>query len=170
MTFCNSRTLPGRACASNAARHAGEKPRLHAVFAREAMHELFGEKEHIFAAFAQRRHEHRHDVQAEVQILPEFLLLDALIEVAVGGGDDAHVHLDGARAADAFEFAFLQHAQQFGLHLRGNLADFIEQDRAAVREFKAAFAFVHRAGERAFLVTEEFALDEIFGTRRNSRG
>ncbi len=104
-----------------------------------------------------------NDVEAEEEVLAEFLALDAFFEMAVGGGDDADIHLDGAVAADAFEFALLQHAQQLGLDLRGNFADFVEQDGAVVGEFKAAFAFGDRAGERAFFVAEEFAFDEVFG-------
>ena len=32
-------------------------------------------------------------------------------EVTVGGGDDAHIDLEGLAAADTFEFTFLQYAQ-----------------------------------------------------------
>ena len=40
---------------------------------------------------------------------------DFFLQVAVGGGDDADVDFDGAVAADAFEFALLQDAEEFGL-------------------------------------------------------
>ena len=86
-----------------------------AVLAAEAAHEFLGQERHVFPAIAQRRHVNRHDVQAEKEILAEFLFLHALFEVAVGRGDDADVDLDGAVAADAFEFAFLQDAEELGL-------------------------------------------------------
>ena len=53
---------------------------------------------------------HGDDVETKVQVLPKLVFLNALLELAVGGGDDAHVDIDRAVAADALEFAFLQHA------------------------------------------------------------
>ena len=85
-----------------------------------------------------------------------------MFEIAVGGGDDADIHLDGAVAADAFEFALLQHAQQLGLDAGRNFADFIQQNGAAVGQFKAAFAFVQRAGEGAAFMAEKFAFNQVF--------
>ena len=86
------------------------------MFAGVAFDEFLGEHRHVFAPVAQGRDINRHDVEAEEQVFAEFLALDTLFEIAVGGGDDADVDLDGARAADALEFAFLEHAQEFGLH------------------------------------------------------
>ena len=88
-----------------------------------------------------------------------------MLELAVGGGDDAYIDLDGAVAADAFEFAFLQHAQQLALKRQGQLADFVEENGAAVSELESPFALVRGAGEGTFFVAEEFALDKVFGQR-----
>jgi hypothetical protein len=43
-------------------------------------------------------------------------------QVAVRSGDDPHVHLDGAVAADSLELALLKHAQQLRLKGRRDLA------------------------------------------------
>ena len=96
------------------------------------------------------------------KVLAEFLALDAFLQMAVGGGDDADVHLDGAVAADAFQFTFLKDAQQLGLDLRGDFADFVQQDGAVVGQFEPAFALGHGAGEGALFMAEKFALDEVF--------
>jgi hypothetical protein len=61
-------------------------------------------------------------------------------EVAVGGRDDAHVDLHGLVAADALELALLQHAQQLHLDGRGDLADLVEEERAAVGLLEAPLA------------------------------
>ena len=53
-------------------------------------------------------------------------------QVAVGGGDDAHVDLDGLASADRLDLALLQRAQQFDLRRERQLADFVEEQRAAV--------------------------------------
>ena len=49
-----------------------------------------------------------------------------------------------------------------GLQGQGQLADLVEEDGAAVRLFEAAHPGHHRAGEGAFLVTEQFALQQVF--------
>jgi len=131
------------------------------VFAGEALHELAGEVRDILHAVAQRRDLDGDDVEAEEQVLAEFLALDAFLEVPVGGGDDADVDLDGAVAADAFEFAFLEDAQELGLDLGRDFADFVQEDGAVVGEFEAALALGDGAGERALFVAEKFALDEV---------
>ena len=89
---------------------------------------------------AQRGDLNGNDVEAEEKVLAKFLALDAFLEAAVGGGDDAHVHFDGAIAAHAFEFPLLQDAQQLGLDLGGDFADFVQQDGAAVGQLEPAFA------------------------------
>jgi hypothetical protein len=61
-----------------------------------------------------------------------------LLEVPIGSGDHSDVHLEGLRASDAFELAFLQYAQQFGLQVQWQFADLIEEDRPLVGHFEAA--------------------------------
>ena len=60
------------------------------------------------------------------------------VEVAVGGGDEPHVHLLRARAAQPLELLLLQRPQQLGLHVERDLADLVEEQRAAVRQLEAA--------------------------------
>ena len=43
-------------------------------------------------------------------------------------------------AAHALELPLLQHAQQLHLHVRRQVADLVEEDRAAVGELETAFA------------------------------
>ena len=133
-----------------------------AVFAGEALHELTGEVRDVLHAFAQGRDVNGHHVKAEEQVLAELLALDAFLEMPVGGGDDANIHLDRAVAADAFQFAFLQDAQELGLDLRRDFADFVQKNGAVVGKLETAFAFGDGAGERAFLMAKKFAFDKIF--------
>ena len=117
----------------------------------------------VFAALAQRRQRDHDDTQAVEKIFAELLFLHRRFQVAMRGGDDAHVHRDRFLAAQALEASFLQHAQQFHLRARGQVADFIEEDRAAVGLLEAADAARVRAGERAAFVAEEFALQQRLG-------
>ena len=85
-------------------------------------------------------------------------------QVAVGGGDHAHVHAHGLRAADALELLLLQHAQQLHLRLERQVADLVEEDGAVVGQLEAALLLLHRAGERAAFVAEQLALDSVAGS------
>ena len=67
--------------------------------------------------------------------------------------------------ADAADFAAFQHAQQLGLHRLGQLADFVEEDRAAVGHFEQADAVLVGAGERALAMAEQLAFDQRLGQR-----
>jgi hypothetical protein len=49
----------------------------------------------------------------------------------------------------------------FDLHRRRHLADLVEEQRAAVGELEAALAARCAAGERALLVAEQLALEQL---------
>ena len=108
----------------------------------------------------------RDHAQPEVEVLAERPLLDLLLEVLVGRGDDPDVDLDRARRAEPLDFAFLQHAQHLGLRLGAHVADFVEEDRAAVGLLELADLLLGGAGERPFLVPEELRFDQLLGNRR----
>jgi hypothetical protein len=72
-----------------------------------------------------------------------------LLQVLVGCSNDANVHALWAVAAEALEFLFLKNAQELGLKLEGQIADFIKEERATVGELEAADFLVDGAGEGA---------------------
>ena len=111
---------------------------------------------HVLDALAQRRQPQRHDVEAEEQVLAEQALLDQDAQILVGGGDDAHVGLDRGTAADGGVFALLQHAQQPGLRLHRHVADFVEEQRAALGLLEPAGGAGVGTGEGAALMAEQF--------------
>ena len=56
-------------------------------------YEVLCEREHVLAPLAQRGQLDGDDREAVVEVFAEGALPDGLLEVDVGGGDDAHVHL-----------------------------------------------------------------------------
>ena len=94
------------------------------------------ERQHVVAALAQRRHVQLDDLEPVVEVLAEGAARDAVGEVAVGGRDDAHVDPPVLVLADAPDLPLLQHAQQLDLHARRDLADLVEEQRAAVRRLE----------------------------------
>ena len=53
-----------------------------------------------------------------------------------------------------------QHAQQLRLRADRHLGEFVQQQSAVLRQFEAARAALHRARERALLVSEELAFHQ----------
>ena len=121
--------------------------------------------EQIFLVLAQRRQLNVEDVQAIEKIIAQMALGDRIFRNLVGRGQHAHVDRGFALAAQAAQLAVFQHAQQFGLRADRHLADFVEQQRAALGQFEAAGAALQRAGERAFFVAEDFAFDQRLRNR-----
>src|SRR2546422_368744 len=66
---------------------------LDAELLRAVRQKIFGEQRNILGALAQIGQAQTNHVQAVVQILAERAVAHALIEILVGGGDDAHVRL-----------------------------------------------------------------------------
>ena len=127
---------------------------------------MLDEYGNVVAPLAQRRDHHRHDIEAIVQVLAETAGTDLVLELLVRRRQHAHVHRARLGAADARHLAVLQHAQHLGLRGERHVADFIEEERAAVRLLELAGPVLHRARERALHVAEQLALDQLAGNRR----
>ncbi len=115
----------------------------------------------VVGAFTQGRQADGDDVEAVEQVFAELAAADEGAQVAMGGGDDAGIGANRLAAADGGEFAFLQHAQQAGLGLGRHVADFIQEERAAIRLFEAADMAVGGAGEGAAFVAEQLGFDQF---------
>ena len=83
----------------------------------------------------------REDVQAVVEIAAGTSLAATIsFEVAIGRRDEPHVDADRPRAAEPLELLLLQDAQQLRLQLERDVADLVEEQRAAVGELEPADA------------------------------
>ena len=72
--------------------------------------------------------------------------------------------------AHAIEAPLLQHAQQIGLQLRRDVADFVEKKRTAAGHLELALGARAGSREGALFVTEELALEQCFRQRRATEG
>ena len=79
------------------------------------------------------------------------------------GDDHADVGLDRLDAAEALELAELDHPQQLDLEVRREVADLVEEDRAAVGPFEAAELSLDGPGEGPLLVAEQLAFEQRLG-------
>ena len=122
---------------------------------------MVGEQWNVVAPSAKRGDPDDDHVQAVVEVFAEGASRDLVFEVGVGGGDDPHV--DGGRlvGTNAFDFAFLQGAQELPVALAKRTADFVEEDRALVGRFEEPDPRVDCAGEGPPHVPEELTLDQV---------
>ena len=124
---------------------------------------MFGEDRHVVGPGAQRRdgeHVEGEPVE-EVEAEPSGGGLGR--QVGVGGGDHPDVAADGGAAADPFELAVLDHAQDLLLDRQRRVGDFIEEQAAAVGPLEPSGAAAHGAGERAGLMAEQLGLEQGLG-------
>jgi len=86
------------------------------------------------------------------------------LQIAVRGGNNP----DGGRdrlAADPLEGLLLKHPQHLRPEGEWHVADLVEEQGATVALFELADALAVGAGERAFLVTEQLAFQQVFRNR-----
>ena len=149
-------------------RHGGvrQHQRLLVQIAAEPIDEVLRQHRDIGAALAQRRNRDRENGQPEVQVFPVLARRDGRLQIAIRRRDDPDVHLQRHGAADALESLLFERAENLGLQRKRQIADFIEEQRAAVRHLELARLAVRGARERAFLVAEELGFEQRFRDRR----
>ena len=123
------------------------------------------ENQDVGAALAERRQRKRDDGEAMVEVLAKVVARHRGAKILVGGGHDPHVGGLGARAAQTAHRALLERREELGLERRGEQADLVEEQRAAMRELKEAGLGLARVGERALLVAEQLGFEQAFGDR-----
>ena len=107
------------------------------------------QQRNVARPLAQRRQSDFHHAQPEKQILAESPGLDHFLQIFIGRGDQPHIRGQGFVRADPLEGPFAQKTQQLDLDGRVNLADFVQEQRAALGLLETADAPFMGAGERA---------------------
>src|SRR6266404_6753106 len=117
-------------------------------------------------SFAERGQRNRKNIQAIIQILPEFTVTDHLPQVLIGRRDDTNIDARGTGAAYSLELALLENTEQLGLKLHWHVSDFIQKQCAAVRQRKSADMRIDRSGKGSALVPEKLAFEKAGRHRR----
>src|SRR5829696_4548201 len=115
---------------------------------------------------AQRRKVQRHDAEAVVQILAEASVVHFVDEIAIRGGNDAHVRRDLARSTDAPDPLALEHAKQARLEMCAELTDLIEEERAAGGDLEESDVRLTAIVSTAGVLPEQGDLERVWGQRR----
>ena len=135
------------------------------MLAGELLEEVLGEGGDVAVALAQRGQGDREHVEAVVEVLAERPGRDRRGEVLVRRGDEAHVGLERLGPAEALVLARLQHPQELDLRGQRQVADLVEEQRAALRAIEPPLLAPDGAGEGAALVAEELRLEQRLGER-----
>ena len=86
----------------------------------------------VFTHFAQRRHVQGDYVEAVIQVLTECAAFNQGFEVFMGCTNNAHIHRGFPRIADTAHGFFLNGAQEFDLHGKRQIGNFVKEQSAAV--------------------------------------
>src|SRR3981081_2634210 len=127
------------------------------------MDKVFQQHQNVVLPFAKRGNLDREYIQPVVEVRAKCTVSNGGFQIAIRCSYYADINLDGLRAADAFEFTFLQHPQECNLSVQRHLADFVEENGSSVRQFKSTEAALHRPGERALFVAKEFGRNQRWG-------
>src|SRR5688572_15329851 len=100
-------------------------------------------------------------VEPVVEVFAERTGADHRVEVGVRRADDAHLHLALFVRAEPLEASGLEYAQELHLAVRREVADLVEEERAAVGGFELALACTRRAGVRADFCAEQLRFEEL---------
>ena len=135
---------------------------------RQALPERTEEQDaRVGAARAQGRDVDRIDVQAKIEGVVERLLAHLLLEILVGGGDDADVDRPRLVGSHRQDGVLLQRAKELGLDLRRGLSNLVQEQRSAVGLHESARPAALRIGEGAARVPEEVGVSERAGQARH---
>src|SRR5437660_2018587 len=83
----------------------------------------------------------------------------------MGRGNDPDIDVPGFLAADALEMTILKNPQQPHLRGQGQFSTLVQKQGAAVGPFKPTFALSDSPGKATTLVTKQFRVDELRGSR-----
>ncbi len=140
-TLRSSRMLPRQGWPASRARASGASfGRRGAIAQGQVFAQGLDQRRDVTAPHPQRRHAHGQHMQAVEQVFAEPALAHQHTQIARSGGDDAHIKRHQLVAAQWLDLALLQRAQQLGLQTLRHVADFIEEQRAAIGQLELAVA------------------------------
>ncbi len=116
---------------------------------------------HVLRPLTQGRGVARQDIEPVVQVFPKASVVHRGRQVFVGGGHDPDVNVHLSRSTYRLNRPVLKNAKQFDLHVQRQVADFVEEQRAAVGHLEAAQTVCYRTSEGTLTVAEQFALEQI---------
>jgi len=129
----------------------------------EAAAEVVHQQRQVPTPLPKRREAQFHDGDPVIEVQSEPLPGHFAHQVAVGGGDQPEADLSDPVFSHPPVFLFLEDAEQLGLDCRRQVADLVEEQRAAIGLLQQSPPIGPGAGESAAHVAEQLALQEVAG-------
>ena len=139
---------------------------MQVAIAGDTLEEGTRQQRDVFDALVKRGHSDREGADAVIQIAAESLLFHHVRHVPVRGTHQPEIGAQGFDSADAPVGAGFEQAQKLHLQRQRNVADLVEEQRAAAGGFDQPDLAMRRPGERSFFVAEQFAFEQGFGQAR----
>src|SRR5262245_9115646 len=117
----------------------------------------------VVVPFSQRQHADFDHIETVVQVLAECPTFDLRAKVTIGRGNQSHVARRRWRICPNWmHLAALGETKQHRLHARAHLAEFVEEQRAAVRLAYHTGLIAVRTREASANVAEQFRFEKGF--------
>jgi hypothetical protein len=116
---------------------------------------MLRQQENVAGTVPQRRQMDGEGAQPEKEIPSKPSGSAIGLQVAMGRRDDTDIYMEGRRSADAFKCTLLEDAEQHGLGLGGKFGHLVQEESAAVSQFKTPRSSALSTGECAALVAKE---------------
>ena len=129
-------------------------PELGTVAGEEISHRVGN----ILRPFAKRRNFNDDNVEPKEQVFPKLLFSHRSLQVPMSGRENAHINSQAVATTETLNRLFLKHAQQLRLRVGPHVANFIEENGAAICLLKATDPPCICAGKSTVYVPEELAL------------
>ena len=130
-------------------------------FMTEFLEEMRGQKGDVIFPLTKGRNKNGNDIESIIKVFPEGPLLHLLGQIFIRRCDHPDVHLQGLLSTDPLKAVILQDPKKQDLCGRGDLTNFVKEDRPPVCHFKPADFSPDGAGERPFFMTEELAFQKV---------
>src|SRR5471030_648492 len=115
----------------------------------------------VFSSHAKRGFPNLKHAKPEKEVRPKPALRHSSLHVLVRCSDHPYVHIDRLKATQAFNLAFLDKAQQRDLTLMRKVANFVEEQRSAMRLLDSPYLALRGTCERSALIAEQFRMQQI---------
>ncbi|OPY06137.1 MAG: hypothetical protein A4E67_01603 [Syntrophaceae bacterium PtaB.Bin038] len=114
----------------------------------------------VLPALPEGDHEEPGPLEAVVQVLSEPPAGQQLVEIGVGGRDEAHVHLPCRAGAELDDLPLLEGAQELPLEIEGQVPHLVHEEGPPVGGLEVARSVLLRPREGALRVAEELGVEE----------
>src|SRR6185312_11647051 len=101
-----------------------------------------------------------HNIETIIEVLAKRSLLQRRAQIAVGRGEQPHIHFERFGASQALELSLLEHPQELYLDGSRHIANLIEEQRAFIRQFEFSRLAGKRARKRSLFEAEQLAFKE----------